>query len=67
MMGGTCRAGTADPSLAHVFTPCFSGVRVSRSFEDRCLFFCRFSFWFIHARLVQENKVWLYLIHNLYR
>jgi len=43
------RAGTAYPSGAPVFTPCFSGVRVIRSlvlcvcFLDRCFSFCTFS------------------------
>jgi hypothetical protein len=41
--------GTAYPSGAPVFTPVFSGVRVTRSFDlyecfvDRCLVVCTFS------------------------
>ena len=48
--GVTSGAGTAFLSGAHVFTPYFSGVRVTRSlvlcvcFVDRCLSFCTFSF-----------------------
>ena len=44
----TSGAGTAYPSGALEFTPCFSGVRVTQSlvlcvcFEDRCLSFCPF-------------------------
>jgi len=56
--GATSGARTAYPSLAPVFTPGFSGVRVAQSvafclyvlcmfcvcFVDRCLYFCHFPF-----------------------
>ena len=48
--GATSGAGTAYPSGAPLFTPAFSGVRVTRSlvlyvcFVDCCLSFCTFSF-----------------------
>ena len=48
--GATSGAGTAYPSGIPEFTPCFSGVRLTRSlvvcicFVDRCLSFCTFSF-----------------------
>ena len=49
--GVTSGKGTAYPSGAPVFTPGFSGVRVTRSlvlcvcFVHLCLFFCPFFFW----------------------
>ena len=49
-MGATSGAGIGYPSGASVFTPGFSGVRVTRSlvlyvcFVDRCLSFCSFCF-----------------------
>ena len=49
-MGVTGEAGTAQPSGAPEFNPCFNGVHVTRSlvlyvyFVDRCLSFCTFSF-----------------------
>ena len=48
--GATIGAGTAHPSGAPEFTPCFSGFRVTRSlalyvcFVDCCLSFFTFSF-----------------------
>jgi hypothetical protein len=48
--GATSGAGTAYPSGASEFTPCFSGVRVAQSlvlcvcFVERSLSFCTFSF-----------------------
>ena len=48
--GVTRGAETNYPSGAPEFTPCFSGVRVTRSlvwcvcFADHCLFFCSFFF-----------------------
>jgi hypothetical protein len=49
--GVTSGKGTAYPSGAPVFTPGFSGIRVTRSlvlcvcFVHLCLFFCPFFFW----------------------
>jgi hypothetical protein len=42
-VGATSGAGTAYPSGAHEFTPCFSGVRVTRSFV-LCVCFVLLSF-----------------------
>jgi hypothetical protein len=50
-MDATSGAGTAYPSGASEVTPCFSGVRVTRSlvfcviFVDRFVSFCPFFFW----------------------
>ena len=42
--GATSGAGTANPSGAHEFIPCFSGVCVTQSFVKHCLYICSFSF-----------------------
>jgi hypothetical protein len=72
--GATSGAGTAYPSGAPEFTPCFSGVRVTRSlvlyvcFVDRCLSFCAFSFdncVFCSSSITDSDYPFWYLQHFL--
>ena len=53
--GVTGEAGTANPSGAHEFTPCFSGVRVGLSLVF-CVVFHSSLFYFIGRRFESLKK-----------
>jgi hypothetical protein len=70
-MGATSRAGIGYPSGAPVFTPGFSGVRITRSlvlyvcFVDRCLCFCSFFYHCVLLRYTDSDPFGIFIISSI--